>query len=91
MSLLTGCSAGLRAQKPPVRTNLPIVIYHPPVPQPVKLHDEKLLSCMVDGQQMVCMSMEDARAMVANKIEVGIWMDRARNLIKYYQKHPNLK
>jgi hypothetical protein len=67
------------------------VIYRPEGPGPVKLSNEKLLKCAVDDELMVCMTLEDAKALVRNKVEVGAWIQRAQNIIAYYENHPNLR
>ena len=40
---------------------------------------------------MVCMTIAEAKAMLANKVAVGLWIERARNIMLYYENHPNLK
>ena len=91
-AILTGCS-----NRPaddllyPERSNLPIVIYKPELPAPLVLADENFMQCVVEGQQMVCMTIAEAKAMLANKVAVGLWIERARNIMLYYENHPNLK
>ena len=58
------------------------MIIHPPIPKPVTMRDERLMAC----GEMVCMSVVDAKRMIANKAAAGAWMDEAMNIIVYYRK-----
>ncbi|WP_092498661.1 hypothetical protein [Faunimonas pinastri] len=59
-------------------------IVHPARPGPVKLYDEKWQGC--ESGKMVCVTPDDARKSVENKIAVGRWMTKMNGLVTYYEK-----
>jgi nitrous oxide reductase accessory protein NosL len=82
-ALLIGCSNA----QPQIETRVvqPNII-HPERPTPIRLKDEKLYPCKVDGQDVLCMKPQDAEILIENKVIVGRWVSEANNIIDYYRR-----
>ncbi|SCW95691.1 hypothetical protein [Ancylobacter rudongensis] len=61
----------------------PIARYHPPVPAAPRLDDVDYKSC--ESGKMICLTPEEARTEIANKVRVGVFIDKAMNVIRYYR------
>lgn len=56
---------------------------HPPLPEPMKLKDEKFVAC--ENGTMVCMTPEDAKVIPQNKKEMGRWSSEIMGVVRYYR------
>lgn len=79
--MLTGCSSGPR---PEISiTTAPLIIFQPVRPRPVQLYDEQWRKC--EQGQMVCLTPNDAKKTVRNKVTIGRWMSEMNGIVTYYE------
>jgi hypothetical protein len=80
--MLTGC---LSASPRIVSVTPQPVAIKPERPSPIRLVDENFIPCVYNQQDMICLTPNNAQALIENKVKIGRWMGQANNVIDYYE------
>lgn len=80
--MLTGC---LSAKPAEVVRLEPLPTYVPARPAPVTVRDVQYRFC-TEAKDFVCLSRSDAKAEVANKVQIGKFLKEQNAIIDYYEE-----